>query len=37
VILFAISSVFGVYLFRKYRRDRKIAAEIAPEIEPDAN
>ena len=36
VVLFAISSVFGVYLFRRYRRDRKIAPEIASEIDPDA-
>ncbi len=33
-ILFAISSVFGVYLFRKFRRDRKIAKELADELDP---
>ena len=35
-VLFAISSLFGVYLFRKYRRDRKIAKELAAQLDPGA-
>jgi uncharacterized membrane protein YdjX (TVP38/TMEM64 family) len=32
VVLFAAASIFGVYLFRKYRRDRAVAA-LAPDLE----
>lgn len=32
VVLFAAASIFGVYLFRKYRRDR---ANAAPELDQD--